>query len=525
MLDVPIAMIFNSIKWRLQIWYGLILVAVLAGFGFTAYQLESGRQMRLADGELQRRFAVLADALRPPHRGPGFGGPPLEHPPPDPLSGEMPPEQNPKPPLDFHLPPMAASLFDTNDPNGFYFIIQSRDGKEIARGGDVPKHVSSELARFSNSLPPANFESPESASTPLRPPPRRTEVIMTHSVTIPFVSPTSHNSLDFLEILRSLPSGDTVLVGCLVTRQLTELRRTALELGVAGGIILVLGLAGGWWLVGRALWPIDEISSAATKIAAGNLSQRINVAETESELGRLAAVLNSTFARLETAFAQQQQFTADAAHELRTPVSVILAQTQTALQRERSAVEYRETVEACQRSAQRMRRLIESLLELARLDAGQETLKRLQVNLAGMVGECIEQLKPVTNQRDVKVLAELAPAEIIGDVERLALVITNLLVNAIQYNRPDGKVHVKLEVQTGLAVLTIRDTGPGISAEDLPHVFERFYRGDKSRTVSNGNAGLGLAISKAIVEAHGGTISVSSQTGFGTTFAVRLPVT
>ena len=121
---------------------------------------------------------------------------------------------------------------------------------------------------------------------------------------------------------------------------------------------MLLGLTGGWWLVGRAIRPIEDISATAVKISAGDLSQRINVAEAESELGQLAAVLNSTFARLETSFAQQQQFTADAAHELRTPISVMLTQTQTALNRERSTAEYRETLEACQRAAQRMRRLI-----------------------------------------------------------------------------------------------------------------------------------------------------------------------
>ena len=297
-----------------------------------------------------------------------------------------------------------------------------------------------------------------------------------------------------------------------------------MKLTGAGGIILLLGLAGGWWLVGRALRPIDGISSAAVKISAGDLSQRINVAETESELGQLAAVLNATFARLETAFAQQQQFTADAAHELRTPVSVMLTQTQTALNRERSATGYRETVEACQRSAQRMRRLIESLLELARLDAGQETMKRLRFNLAGTVNECAEQLKPVANQRSIKVLTELAPVEITGDAERLAQVVANLLTNAIQYNPPGGEVRVTLEAQTGLAVLTVSDTGPGISAGDLPHVFERFYRGDKSRTTANGSAGLGLSISKAIIEAHGGTIEVSSRENAGAAFIVRLPM-
>jgi heavy metal sensor kinase len=304
---------------------------------------------------------------------------------------------------------------------------------------------------------------------------------------------------------------------------LKELRLAALRLTAVGAAILLFGLAGGWWLVGRAIRPIKDISATAVKISAGDLSQRINVAEAESELGRLATVLNSTFARLEAAFAQQQQFTSDAAHELRTPVSVMLTQTQTALNRERSGAEYRETLEACQRASQRMRKLIESLLELARLDAGQETLKRLRFNLSPMANDCVEIVRPLADGRGVKILSELAPLEITGDSGRLAQVVTNLLTNAIQYNREGGEVRVKLESQGDLVVLTVSDTGRGIPAEDLPRVFERFYRGDKSRTVANGNAGLGLAISKAIVEAHGGTIGVSSRPDVGTTFTVRLP--
>ena len=330
---------------------------------------------------------------------------------------------------------------------------------------------------------------------------------------------------DFREVCRPLPSGDFVWVGCSIAPELKQLNLTALKLAGAGGIILLLGLAGGGWLVSRAIRPIEDISATAVKISAGDLSQRINVAETESELGRLAAVLNSTFARLETAFTQQQQFTADAAHELRTPVSVILTQTQTALTRERTAAEYRETIEACQRASQRMRRLMESLLELARLDAGQESLKRVRFDFSKMIAGAIESVRPLAEERGVKFLPELGSLEITGDSERLAQVIANLLANAIQYNPPGGEVRLKLESPPGLAVLTVADTGPGISNEDLPHVFERFYRGDKSRTASNGNAGLGLAIAKAVVEAHGGTMEVASQTGTGTTFTVRLPAT
>jgi signal transduction histidine kinase len=254
------------------------------------------------------------------------------------------------------------------------------------------------------------------------------------------------------------------------------------------------------------------------------LSRRISLTETGSELGRLAVVLNSTFARLEAAFAQQKQFASDAAHELRTPVTVLLTQTQLSLGRERTPAEYRATVEACQRATQRMRKLIESLLALARLDAGQETMNRLNFDLADLARDGADWVRPLAEARGLALVLELAPAPApcVGDADRLAQVLTNLLTNAIEYNRPQGEVRVTTGVENDTAILTVSDTGTGIPAEDLPRVFERFYRSDKSRT-SGGN-GLGLAIGKAIVDAHGGSIDVTSESGRGTTFTVRLPV-
>ncbi|HXI70138.1 MAG TPA: ATP-binding protein [Verrucomicrobiae bacterium] len=507
-------MIFKSIKWRLQLWYGLILVVVLAGFGFTSYQLERGRQFRRIDDELHQRLDVLKNAVhRQQPRGPNgnrpFPGqpprrqnldePPFDGPPPGQFPEEDPLGLGARPPVKFSLPPEAAHFFEANDPHGFYFSIL-RDGKEMAKSTNqrssmyvISTYTGGHLNELGN-LP---------GNTP-RPP--------------------NVNSIgNYREIYQSLPSGERILVGCSVLPEQNELHRTALNLTAVGGLILLVGLAGGGWLVSRSLKPISNISATAVKISAGDLSQRINVAEAESELGQLAAVLNSTFARLETAFAQQKQFASDAAHELRTPVSVILTQTQTALTRERDAASYKQTVEACQRAAQRMRKLIESLLALARFDAGQEVLKRLRFDLARTVSDCAEHVQPLADERRVKIAVSTEPLEISGDPDRLAQVVTNLLTNAIQYNLPEGEVRVKLESQGGLAVLTVLDTGQGIAAEDQARVFGRFFRADQSRTGA-GNAGLGLAISKAIIEAHGGTIEVASEEDAGTTFTVRLPV-
>ncbi len=511
--------IFKSIKWRLQLWYGLILVVVLAGFGITAYQLERNRQFRQVDGELHRRIRVLANALHsPPRRDENQNRLPADQPPPrrPDFNGELfdgsPPGQFPdggppmwrrnRPVAEFHLPEQDAHFFDASDPHGFYFIITSRENKEIARSTNQPdgvvtaeatgRYYAGQINRVDNLAGNAYHPS--------------------HSVDFD----------NYREAGDRLPSGEMIWVGCSILPELKELHRTAVNLFAVGGLVLLVGIAGGGWLVSRAIKPINEISATAVKISAGDLSQRINVAEAESELGQLAAVLNSTFARLETAFAQQKQFAADAAHELRTPVSVILTQTQTALNRERDANSYRQTIEACQRAAQRMRRLIESLLELARFDAGQEILKRQRVDLSQTIADSLELVQPLAAERGVKIIADLPALAITGDAGRLAQVVTNLLTNAIQYNHPGGEARVTLAAHDGLAVLAIADTGQGIAPDDLPRVFERFYRADASRTGA-GNAGLGLAICQAIIAAHGGTIEVASKANVGTTFTVRLP--
>ena len=519
-------MIFKSIRWRLQIWYGLILMVVLAGFGFTSFQLERGRQFRRIDEELQRRVGTLANVFRqPPGRAPEErppGRPPRREnqlPPgrpsgdgrerqsPDRSEGGLLPGPRadleagvpPRPPGDFRLPPQFAALFDESDANAFYYAIWSRDGSQLAHSANLPSPVPPPRR-------PPRLAEPSALPNP-RPepqPPRTRET--------------------FREASIITPPGEIILAGRSIAPELKDLRLAAWRLAAVGGGVLLLGLAGGWWIATRAIRPIADISATATKIAAGDLSQRISAADTENELGRLAGVLNSTFARLEAAFAQQARFTADAAHELRTPVSVMLTQTQAALTRERGASEYRETVEACQRAAQRMRRLTESLLELARLDAGQETMKRLRFDLASTVRDCVELVRPLADERGITIHCELAALECEGDSERLAQVVTNLLGNAVQYNKDRGEVRVAAKPHDGTVVLTITDTGHGIPAEDLPLVFERFFRADKSRSGPSGHAGLGLAISKAIVEAHGGTIEVSSQPDAGTTFAVCLPL-
>ena len=274
----------------------------------------------------------------------------------------------------------------------------------------------------------------------------------------------------FKELYRALPFGDIVLIGRSIAPEMASLRTVRLSLIAAGLTIWVLGLAGGWWLTTRALRTVEVISETAEKIAAGDLSQRVQVANTDSELGRLANVLNSTFARLDLAFQQQARFTADASHELRTPISVVLAQTQSALARERPAAEYREALEACSRAAQRMRQLVESLLQLARLDAEQEHTRRHPVDLAAIAEECVEFIRPMSDMRGIRITVDLQKAVCIADPQQITQVATNLFTNAVQCNRESGEIRISTGVKGELASLVVMDTGDGIPAEDLPSI-------------------------------------------------------
>lgn len=502
-------MIAKSIRWRFVLWLAFLLVGILIGFGVTAYQLSRLNRFRQIDEELERRVAALNGDVRMPP--PFMGRPPLE-----PRPGEMgePPDNAGPPPLnrdrsrsprrgpDFSMPrgspeswlnsrdiqlsPRTANLFDQTETNGYYFAVWSRAGN---------------LLKYSTNVSDVPLPNRPDAGTGIH---LRTRDLR-------------REAFQFTEI------GECLLAGRPITADLRALQLFAWWLVAAGGTVLALGLGGAWVLVSRAIHPVEAISTAASRISAGHLAERINVADTDSELGRLAGVLNSTFARLESAFAQQKQFTADASHELRTPLAVMISEAQTTLTRNRTEAEYRETIATFLDTAQQMRRLTESLLELARFDAGQENLQHERLDLADCARAAVELVHPLADERGLAIRCDLTPAEAPGDAQRLGQVITNLLTNAIHYNQAGGEVRIATSSGNGFAILAVTDTGPGIAPENVPHLFKRFYRADKSRTRANGRSGLGLAICKAIVDAHGGSLEVDSVLGKGTTFTVRLP--
>jgi heavy metal sensor kinase len=276
-----------------------------------------------------------------------------------------------------------------------------------------------------------------------------------------------------------------------------------------------------------ALAPIARISRTAQAMSEGDLSARIAVEQTESELGQLASTLNDAFDRLSEAVARQQRFTADASHELRTPLATLSAELEWALSRERTADEYRASLETCGRSASRMRGVVEGLLALARVDAGEPLREQSAFPLGPLVLETVAQLRPLADRCGVAVSVDDDPSggtgDVRGDPGLLRQAITNLVSNAIQYNRTGGSVTIAVRDESAAVFVEVADTGQGIPREALPRVFDRFFRADEARARAVGGSGLGLALVKRIVDAHGGDISCSSEEGLGARFVIRLP--
>jgi heavy metal sensor kinase len=291
-------------------------------------------------------------------------------------------------------------------------------------------------------------------------------------------------------------------------------------------ILLLLASAGGYWLSRRALAPVDQITQEARRITAQNLSRRLAVPHTRDELQRLSETLNGMLERLEKAFQRVTQFTADASHELRTPVALMRTRAEVALRKPRPEDEYRETLDQILRELERTSGLIEKMMLLARADSGMEALQRHHLNLAESVAEACREGRTLALAKQIAFHEQLpeAPVWVEGDAQSLARLFLILIDNALKYTAPGGRMEVILSAHAGSAVAEFRDTGIGIAAEDLPHIFERFYRSDRARSRESGGAGLGLSIGRWIAEAHGGTIEVRSTPGKGSVFAVRLPL-
>jgi signal transduction histidine kinase len=293
---------------------------------------------------------------------------------------------------------------------------------------------------------------------------------------------------------------------------------------IAFGLVPLLGFTGGYFLAGRMLRPVSRVSSLAAQISSTNLKERINYRGSEDEIKRLADTFDDMLSRLEVAFESQKQFIQDASHELRTPIAI--AQTNievTEMAEKVAASDYKRLMKVLKGSLERMNQLSNQLLLLA--DDSKDRANWQAVNMKSIINEVTAELNAKMTVAGIRLELELGSDEMMvkGDYLRLKQVVFNLVDNAIKYNQPGGMVKISTREEDSRLVVQVQDNGIGISPEDQTHIFDRFYRVDKSRTRSQGGSGLGLAIVKKIVEDHGGTIFVESALGKGSTFQIILP--
>ncbi len=302
------------------------------------------------------------------------------------------------------------------------------------------------------------------------------------------------------------------------------LRSFLLILALAYPLALIAATGGGIFLASRALSPIDRLTRVARKITAEDLSQRLDLRLPDDEVGRLAQTFDEMIARLDESFRRQRQFTADASHELRTPLTALKGQAEVALQRDRDIEGYKEVLTAVNAEVDRMIRLVASLLNLARADSGEIPITREPVDLGRVITDAAEQLRPAAEAKNLTLRLQSGPdVTLAGDQDLLLQLVLNLVDNAIKYTPSGGAVDVTWSADGRAAEIRVSDTGPGIAAEHLPRIFDRFYRIDKARSRDGGGSGLGLSISRWIAETHGGSIDVTSEPDRGTTFVVHLP--
>lgn len=483
-------MVFHSIRWRILAWNFALLAATATVLLGAFYQHARQNRLQAVDLQLREMMAKHMGAVN------------------DLLSGNNGPR----------TPPPNANIRPRN---------QDTPAQRQAKG----EVAQAALAKEKTWVFAADMVGPVQFQTPLAPVEptlvdRCREEIFDETEGAAKGRPPVNLMVSFLgqRMLVHRPPGQMMVVFGTDTHALeAELHLLGWKLALGGVILVVLGGGIGWILAGRSLRPIDRIAADAEGIAAGDYGRKIDVEDTESELGRLAVVLNDTFGKMNEARDRVTQFTADASHELRTPLTVILSDSQSALRQERTSEEYRQALETVKHAALRMKTISDGLLELAHGDLAQP-VEKSPCDLADLADEAVALLTRLSREKGATLDAQLEGVSVLADTARLGRVILNLVMNAILHNPAGVRVVVTTGLVEGQAELTVADNGRGIPAENLEHIFERFRRIDPEGSRHAEGAGLGLAIVKQAVEAHGGTISVASEVGRGTTFRVRLPL-
>ncbi len=343
---------------------------------------------------------------------------------------------------------------------------------------------------------------------------------------------SSRHAARLLTLYRDQPPGDPYYLQVAVSmarvdESIAALRRLSLVMLPAG---LAMAALAAWFLARRSFGPIGKIAQEARELSVAHLDRRIPIPAGKDEVAEMVQTLNEMLGRLENAFKGQERFIANAAHELWSPVAVLLGEAQVLSQRARTLEEYQRFVASVQDEMRRLGQLVKSLLTLARADAGISPTAATTLALNDIVTDAVQTCEPQARQKEVRLVTKLAlpdpdqPEPLVrGDPELLHVMLTNLIRNAIRYSPVDSPVEIDVTLDSDEATLAIRDCGPGIPEEHIDHIFDRFYTAPVGAGMTTG-AGLGLAIAKGVLQLHRGTISVQNREPSGCEFHVRLPL-
>lgn len=452
-----------SIRWKLTLWYGGVLAAVLVAFGMSVFLMMRGHLLARTDLELDEELHELGMEVSFAHD-------------------------------EADLRDQLQRRFGTHE--SFVFQVARPDGQAFFRSDDLK----------GNPLPV-----PDVASRGPR------DVYETSPV------PALGDHRIASRFLQGPGSPLVIQVAAPLAPYRKELNAFLLMLMSVGPVCVAGALGGGYLLARKAMTPVERMTAMAEQISAEQLERRLEVPNPQDELGRLAMTLNRMIDRLARSINEMRQFTADAAHELRTPLAVLRTEAEVALRAARSADEYRRVVEATLEETNRLTALADQLLQLCRHEGGLNTDLSEEVRLDALLMDVADQIRQSARQKNVSIdVGAFEPWTVEGNDVRLSQLLFNLLDNAVKYTPSGGTVSVEGACKDGQVEISVQDTGIGISPEHLPHIFKRFYRVDESRTGDRGGTGLGLAICKAVVDAHHGRISVESEVGRGTRVTVVL---
>ena len=321
------------------------------------------------------------------------------------------------------------------------------------------------------------------------------------------------------------PRRNTIYAVCIPAGPIHDYTNKRLSLSIVLCVILGgLAIHGGYRSAKKALKPIDDISAKASMISQGHYDQRIEISEVKTELVELSEILNNAFLHINDTLEIQRKFTSDASHELRTPISILILELESALRAERSPEEYRERIEGALTAAKRLKNLANSLLEISQIESGETQLTKESTDIQQLTQTLAQQMQASLSEHDIQLQNKVSSQTLAIDPQKFIRVLTNLVANSISHTEAGGSITLESEISKQTLILSVIDSGSGIPVKELPYIFDRFYRADKARTSSQNRSGLGLAICQSIIHAHDGEITIESTEGVGTKVTLTLPL-